>query len=70
MHSQPTADVYIPKKLGYKLVGDNIDKMVKSRYMRLNGHRNKSFHYFHSFAMQNRIDISTLSDIATTSWVL
>ena len=48
------------KKLGYKLVGDNIDKTVKSRYIRtctcrLNGHPNKSFHFF---AVQNRIDIS------------
>ena len=63
MLSQPTADMYTPKKLSYKLVGDNIDKKVKSRYMRLNGHRNKSFHYFHSFAVQNRIDISSLLDV-------
>ena len=47
-----------PKKLGYKLVGDNIDKTVKSRHMRLNDHHNKSFHYFYSFSVQNRIDIS------------
>ena len=63
MFSQPTADMYTPKKLSYKLVDDNIDKTVKSRYMRLNSHRNKSFHYFHSFAVQNRIDISSLPDV-------
>ena len=44
--------------LGYKLVGDNIHKGVKARYMRAEVHRNQSLHYFHCFAIQNRIDHS------------
>ncbi len=49
--------------LGYKLVGDNIDKGVKARYMRVEGSRNKSLHYFHSFAVLDRIDFSPLPDV-------
>ena len=30
------------KQLGYKLVGDNIDKGVKTRFMRAESHRNQS----------------------------
>ena len=56
----------LPKKaplLGYKIIGDNIDKMVKARYMRDEGYCNKSLHYFHSFAIQNRIDLSSYPDV-------
>ena len=52
-----------PTLLGYKLVGDNIDKGVKARYMRADEHRGQSLHYFHSFAVQNRIDFSSYSDV-------
>ena len=44
-----------------KLCGDNIDKMVKRRYMR-SDKGNLSLHYFHSFAALDRIDVSDLSD--------
>ena len=50
------------KKLGYKVVGDNIDKGMKARYMRYDAHCNKSIHYFHSFAVLNRVDFSSLPD--------
>ena len=53
----------IAKELGYKLVGDNIDKGVKAKYMRFGDHCNKSIHYFHSFAVQNRVDFSFLPDV-------
>lgn len=46
---------------GYKIVGDNIDKVVKPRYMRVD-HQSKSLHYFHSYAVRDRIDFSQLSD--------
>ena len=46
---------------GYRICGDNIDKTVKSRYMRLD-RRNKSLHYFHSYAVQNRINFNYLTD--------
>ena len=35
---------------------------VKSRYMRVNDHHNKSLHYINSHAVQSRIDFSTLPD--------
>lgn len=54
-------------KLGFKLVGDNLDKSVKSRYLRLEGPRNKSLHCFNSFAVQNRIDFSHLPDALPSS---
>ena len=42
-------------------VGDNIDKNVRPRYQR---HDNKGhyFHYFHGYAVKDRIDFSHLSD--------
>ena len=49
--------------LGYKIVGDNIDKTVKARYMRVDGYRNQSLHYFHSLALQSRIDFSHLPNV-------
>ena len=51
---------------GYKLVGDNIDMEVTPRYARSDSH-NKSLHYFHSYAVKSRIDVSTLSDVPTSS---
>lgn len=47
----------------YKLVGDNIDRSVKARYMRMEGHRNQSLHYFHSFAVLDRISFNHLPDV-------
>ena len=60
--SQSVQPRYSPQ-LGYKLVGDNIDKGVKAWYMRVEGSHNKSLHYFHSFAVQNRVDFSHLPDV-------
>ncbi len=48
----------------FKLVGDNIDKEVKPRDMR-SDHQTKSLHYFHSYAVLDRIDLSGVSDIVT-----
>lgn len=45
---------------GFKIVGDNLDKLVKTRYMRLNK-QNRSINYFNSFAVKDRIDLSSLS---------
>ena len=50
------------RQLGFKLVGDNIDKSVKARHMRLDGSRNQSLHCFNSFAVLDRIDFSFLPD--------
>ena len=46
---------------GFKLVGDNIDKNVRASYQRI-GHTTQSLHYFHSYALLDRIDFSGLSD--------
>lgn len=51
-----------PRKIAtFKLCGDNIDKSVKRRYMR-SDKGNLSLHYFHSYAVMDRIDVSDLSD--------
>ena len=46
----------------YCLCGDNIDKTVKQRYMRSGTQKAGSIHYFHSYAVANRIDFSPLSE--------
>lgn len=45
----------------FVLVGDNIDKRVTPREMRV-GSQVQSLHYFHSYAALNRIDTSHLDD--------
>ena len=44
---------------GFKIVGDNIDKNVKPRYMRINK-GTQSLHYFNSYAIKDRVDCSSL----------
>lgn len=46
----------------FRLCGDNIDKTVRQRYMRSDFHGSSSMHYFHSYAVADRIDFSTLSE--------
>ena len=46
---------------GFKIVGDNIDKNVRPRYMRLDSQTN-SLHYLHAYALKDRIDLSSFSD--------
>ena len=45
---------------GFKVVGDNLDKDIKPRYMRI-GHQTKSKHYFNTFAVKDRINLSMYS---------
>lgn len=45
----------------FKIVGDNIDKHVKPRDMRLD-HQSQSLHYFHAYAVRDRIDLSSFSN--------
>jgi len=42
----------------YKLVGDNLDKNVKPCDMRIDN-QTKSLHYFHMYALRDRIDLSS-----------
>ena len=43
------------------IVGDNIDKNVRPSYQH-QGRTTQSLHYFHSYAVLNRLDTSGLSD--------
>lgn len=45
----------------FKIVGDNIDETVKPREETSESH-NKSLHYFHSYAVMDRTDVSALQD--------
>lgn len=50
-----------PTRIYYKLVGDNIDKNVCPRDMR-SDHQTQSFHFFHTYAVKDRVDLSRFSD--------
>ena len=45
----------------YKLVGDNIDKNIRPRDVRINS-QTVSLHYYHSYALRDRIDLTSLED--------
>ena len=51
---------------GFKLVGDNIDKNVRPSFSRLNK-QTKSLHCFHYYALLDRLDLSSNSDITLSS---
>ena len=48
---------------GFKIVGDNIDKTVRPRHQTTDS-QTQSLHYFNSFAVRDRIDFSSYSDIS------
>ena len=45
----------------YKIIGDNLDKVVTPRFVRKKYNR-QTMHLFHSYALQDRIDTSLMSD--------
>ena len=47
--------------VGFKIVGDNMDKTVKPRDMR-SDRQTRSLHYFHLYAVHDRVDASCLSE--------
>lgn len=47
-----------PQCHGMKIVGDNIDKNVHTRFMRCD-HQTTSLHYFHAYATQDRFDLTS-----------
>ena len=51
-----------PKLKTYKLVKDNIDKTIKPRRI---DSQTQSLHYFHTYAVRNRIHVSHFSDRAS-----
>ena len=44
----------------YSIVGDNIDKSIRPRYMRVDT-GNQLLHYFHYFAALDRVDVNNFS---------
>ena len=50
---------------GFKLVGDNIDKNFRRSFYR-HDRKTISMHAFHMYAVKDRIDFSSLSDVAPT----
>ena len=52
--------------VGYKFVGDNIDKNIKPRFQR-HDNKGQSLHYYHGYAVRDRLDLSTLSNQRPTS---
>lgn len=49
-----------PKLKTFKIVGDNIDKNIRPREMRVDN-QTQSLHFFHSYAVRDRVDLSTFS---------
>ena len=58
--STPISVPALEPMLSFRLVGDNIDKTVRPRHMRVD-HQNLSLHYFHVYAVQDRISFQHLS---------
>jgi len=48
--------------VGYRFIGDNVDKNVKPTYQR-HEHRTQSLHHFHSYAVKDRSNSTLLSDV-------
>ena len=46
----------------YRLCGDNIVKGIKQRYMRVGKQGLDAIHYFHSYAVSNRVDSTGMED--------
>ena len=51
---------------GFKLVGDNLDKNIHPSFSRLD-RKTKSLHYFHYYAVLDRLDLSSYSDVSPTA---
>ena len=49
--------------MSYTLIGDNIDKGVKHRYMRTDKSGLSDIHYFQFYALKDRIDLSDQSEV-------
>ena len=53
---------------GFKIVGDNIDKNFRRSFQRVD-FQTRSFHYFHSYAVLDRIDLSGYTDTPSSGEV-
>ena len=58
----PAADVHPDIEwFGYKFLGDNVDGKIRPRFMR-SDNQSKEFHYFHQYAVRDRVDTSHFSE--------
>ena len=57
-----TTSVLVGQVTLFHLCGDNIDHTIKQRYMRVGKSRQDEIHYFHSYAVCDRIDFSHMSE--------
>ena len=46
----------------YKIIGDNLDKVVTPRFMRKKKYKKETMHFLYSYALQDRINTSLKSD--------
>ena len=53
---------------GFKLVGDNVDKNFHPSFQRINNKTN-SMHAFHFYAVRDRVNLSSFSDITPTNTI-
>ena len=63
VEDKESPEQYLGQWCGFKIVGDNIDKNICPSHQRLD-HQTQSLHYFHLFAVCDRIDLSAYSDQA------
>ena len=61
LHS-PSSQPPVSSPTHYRLCGDNIDKTVRQRYLRSDSYHSSSLHYFHSYAVKDRVNCFSLSD--------
>jgi L1 cell adhesion molecule like protein len=59
---EPNSNCY-----GYKIVCDNFDKNFRRTYQRID-YQTRSCHFLHSFALQDRVNLTNLSNVPS-SWV-
>lgn len=51
---------------GFKVVGDNVDKNIRPSFQRYD-RQTLSLHYFHSYAIKDRVNLQSCSDLAPTN---
>ena len=54
-------DGIVPEWTGFRIIGDNLDKNIKPRFLRVD-HPNQSLHFFHIFAVKDRVNLSGFSN--------
>ena len=59
-----TVDKTLKEWNGFKIVGDNLDLTIHPRNQTIQN-QTKSLHYFHSYAVQDRINLSGFSNICS-----